>query len=351
MTQLGCPSSMGIAIYPRGGRGEAIAVANKLSAVDWNRKLDSVSESTVVFATAQNKNCCQGLSTVDAWSHEMHIFRDKVKVWQGPINRITDDNGSGLFTIEAQDVMSWLERRILHAGYSYAGRSTDLTEIAQEVIRVGFTRDDPNVSRWTKILSTAGVRQERIVDPESKIVLDDIQDMADQGLNYTVVGRNIFLFGDSISIGDLGVLNDSMFTASAPITREGNLTLTSATVVGSNDVVGTYGGVNAKYGLHEILLSVNDIADRISAESIARASVMGMVPPPVIVNTDSAGILRPNVNFDIMELVPGVTATYGAKGNCIELQQRLRLEEIQVSWRNNSEAVQPVFAPIMGISR
>lgn len=100
----------------------------------WTRHMDAVSEAEVEIGLTgdSSQTCCQCLSTVEPFCHELHIWRDGEEVWVGPIEAIRYERER--VTIKARDSLAWLDVRI----------PTDDIEFTSKVPNYGgFISDNP----------------------------------------------------------------------------------------------------------------------------------------------------------------------------------------------------------------
>src|SRR5690606_19038527 len=78
-------------------------------------------------------DCCNQLSEINPWQHEIHIFRNGELVWCGPIVDMSFDNAQGLATIEAKDLFAWMDRRFIRC-------TIDMTEADLSMIFAAIFR-------------------------------------------------------------------------------------------------------------------------------------------------------------------------------------------------------------------
>lgn len=88
-------------LYDRGGQRQ-IGALTPLARVHWERKRDDMSMATVYIATT-SPECNKALGLAEAGRAELVIFRGGMRVWEGPITRISYMGNSA--EIEAHDVM------------------------------------------------------------------------------------------------------------------------------------------------------------------------------------------------------------------------------------------------------
>src|SRR4051794_18965597 len=99
-------------VYERGGIN-FIGELTPLTAVRWRRGRDDVSTAEVVVPTYE---CCDLLGDLRAVVMELHILREDVPVWQGPITRIEYEWDT--VRVFAEDMLWVAKRRVLEVGYN-----------------------------------------------------------------------------------------------------------------------------------------------------------------------------------------------------------------------------------------
>ena len=226
---LGCGSHR-VFVYDRGGkilRGEI----TPLVSIKWDRKRDDISSATI-FTNGFGDDCCQLLAGLRSWMHELVIFRDGVRVWEGPVTRIA--YGVDSVEVESKDVMAYVYRRIMRQGYNDAYRIVNGEQLGQSSVVERATRiamnalapDDPNVLAYlTSINYPDDAGSSRVVPDFSRTAWEEIDDLAaTAGLDYVTVGRRIILWDTHRPIGRLPEMRDEHFS-NPPIVTEYGLSL------------------------------------------------------------------------------------------------------------------------------
>jgi len=253
-------------VYDKGGEyrlGEITPIAQ----LEWNRARDDISTATITTA-GFGPECCGLMGGLKAMRHELVIFRDSVRVWEGPITMLT--YASDRVTITAHDVMYYIYRRILKSGYDdryiRKGSPPDVTiinniktvvERAVLLTNHALDRDDPNVKVYvTRFDRDDDSKESRRVLPYQKTVWEEIDELAAKhGLDYTVIGRRIMYWDTHNKIGRLQQWSDETFLANPIITEYG---ASLATLSAVSDGLGNYGvagGEDYFYGFVEVLAS------------------------------------------------------------------------------------------------
>lgn len=379
---LGC-GTYRVFVYDRGGqvrRGEITPIARGV----WERKRDDIS-SLVITTNGFGEDCCTLLSGLRSWMHELVVFRDGERVWEGPITRIGYKVGE--VEIEAKDVMAYLYRRIMRQGYddSYKvinGQQVGLrfvTERAMMIAMNALAPDDPNVLPYLTVMQTdTDARQSRVMADYSRTAWEEIDDLAaTAGLDYTTVGRRIILWDTHKPIGKLPEMRDGDFSEPPVVTEYGMLLSNYFAVTNGS---GVWGAVTATepdedfpedpekrhpvprryYGMIEQLASAYGEAAgggtdtltpaqteqlRVALRSQAARNISGRWPTPLVVRVPDNAALNPEVNVGINQLVPGVWIPLRATGTCRPVAQMQKLDSVSVEFASEGESVRVVMSP------
>lgn len=324
---LGCGTHR-VFVYRRGGV-RLVGELTGLSHVDWERKRDDLSTAKVIIKD-WDLDCGNLIAKLQTWAYEIRIIRDngfsKERVWEGPITLLTYETDA--VTIQAKDVMAYAYRRAIRQSMSDTGTGDTVTSRGARVLRNVFAPDDPNVLAYLQVVTNeSDAKQYRSLPPYSRTGYEEVDDMAaNAGLDYTVAGRSIILWGTKNRIGTLPEFRDADLGAS-PIVSEYGMSFANRYIV--SDGNGIWGdadrlpvtGVDETYGLVEMLSSTwaSDSTEDTgtytqagiqkvieSFEEFAERSISDRYPPPVIVRIPDNTTLNPDTVLSIQQLIPGV---------------------------------------------
>lgn len=303
--------------------GGTVSGADVLTEVEWSRLLDDTSTARVVISP--DGNCCERLGRVRSWRHKLVIYRDDQFVWEGPI--IQAEWSLGKVELWAADIGAWLDRRVVHQTQAFG--DSDLTEIAEWLIEDGFAPDDPGHQVIT--VAQAGVRGARKYVKDVGQTGDHLRDLAETGLDYTVVGSSFLLLPET-NMQSVGRLSDADLPDGLVVAEDGTALATRWVVAGDEDgaVIGEAGGSHEYYGLLEQYLEQNSIPDNGSAAAAARSKLRASLPVPVFVDTQEV-TLSPEAAIDVPKLVPGWCLDIASATTCRTVAQRLKITGLKVS--------------------
>lgn len=350
-------------LYDRGGRylrGEITDVAS----LTWGRKRDDISNCTI-STNGWGSDDGALIRGCRSWAHEVVVFRDSQRVWEGPLVRKAETAAG--WEMEAKDVMNWVYRRIMRQGYNDSYRLVNgvvqgqmsVVQRAQSIIVNALAPDDPNILPFlTAFVFADDAGQSRVVEDYAKTAWEEVDDMAaNAGLDYTVVGRRIILNDTHRPVGRLPELRDENFTNAPIITEYGMQAANHYGVTNNNGVFGFADRPVGPEGVLEMLASAFGETDAGSDQvltSSARAELEQTLsdqaerniahrwPTPIVVRVPDNSTLTPDTNLDINQLVPGVWIPLRAK----RIAQWQKLDEVAVTvGADGAEQIQVTLSP------
>lgn len=353
-------------IYDRGGkvlRGEVTPVASLF----YSRKRDDISNA-IIDTNGFGSDCCELLAGLRSWMHEVVIFRDGVRVWEGPITRITYAPDS--VEIEAKDVMAYVYRRIMRQGYNDAWRivngvelgDTTVVERASRITMNALAPDDPNILPYlTSFNFPDDAPQSRVVPDYSRTAWEEVDDLAaTAGLDYVTVGRRIIYWDTHRPIGRLPEMRDENFSDPPVVSEYGMQLATDFGVTNNNGVWGLASRDRGPYGLIEQLASAYGESDGTATEALTPASraalektltsqaernIAGRWPTPLVVRVPDNSTLNPETNVGINQLIPGVWIPLRSQGTCRDVAQWQKLDLVSVTEGSGGERISVTMSP------
>lgn len=378
-------------IYDRGGE-RIVGDLGKFSRLQWGRLRDDISAASLRI-TDLSTHSVDLLSRLRCWGHEVVIFRNDDRVWEGPITRLSFYNDK--VEIDARDPMIYVYRRIMRQGYNdnvvkkkdadgnvipWRGQigPRSVVDRASLIILNALAPDDPNVLPWmTRLDYPDDAKQSRIVGDWSKTAWEEVDDMArTAGLDYTVVGRRIILWDTHRPVGLLAEMRNGDFFDSPVISEYG---MNAANVFGVTNNAGLYGSYEFaekdRYGLGPIemlasaygesgaggadpvrLTAAQREAKKRQLDRQASRNINGrwaqhydgedyIVGSPVIVRIPDNSRVHPNAAVGINQLVPGVHIPLRAETPARSHVQVQKLDSVDVLVEGGIESVQVVMSP------
>ena len=343
------------------------------------------------------------LGNLRCWLHELVIFRDGARVWEGPITLLTYEVDQ--VTIEATDVMVYAYRRVMRQGYddSYQKLNPNLPDVgdptkpgydptrpnlvnvpssvqrAAQILMDNLAPYEPNVLPYLTVIEFPDdAKESRTVPDMSKTAWEEVDDMAaTAGIDYTVVGRRIIIWDTNRSIGRLPQMTDGDFS-SPPIITEYGMQLCNWMVVSDNSGVAgdaapsslvtfvaaepvgettpyeaygpiemvtlSYGETSTAPATTQTAASLQDLIKSLTEQ--AQRNINYRWPTPVIARVPDNSTLSPEVNLGFDQLVPGVWLPLLAKSTVRVVQQWQKLDSITVNVDDSgTEQIQIVLSP------
>lgn len=343
-------------IYVRGGQ-QRVAEVPGVTRVQWGRILDDLSacEVTAVVHGNHSAECCDLLPYIHTWQHELVVFRDGARVFEGPIHRKAQRGNTWTFT--AWDVLGWTQRRV-HKGH--AGGPFYVINTADAMVRAAFSEADPNVlAHLTTLGANTGGAVVRDVQARSGYYFDDLDALADQGINFTTVGRRIILWPEHLTLGRTDVLvPERHLVAESEFIEDGMLLSTRAWAKGDAPepvadeetfpVEGYSGGVDSFYGLVETLTSAPGVVDQTGINWVAQAQRNATFPAPDQLVIPDGSTLNCDAPFAMEQLVPGVVVPVATLTGCQKRNETMILSGVVVTQGADAEQVQITLSPVGG---
>lgn len=302
--------------------GASVTTAQVLTEVEWNRVLDGTSSARALIQP--DGDCCNRLGRIGSWRSRLVIFRDGQYVWDGPVTDVTWSLGE--VEVIAEDVSVWLDNRVPHANRTFT--NTDLSEIAEWLIHDAFAPDDPG--HTVQIVGKAGVSGSRSYSAGIGQTSDHLRQLAEAGIDYTVIGSKILLLPETFLV-PVGRLSDADMPEGLEVSEDGKSLVTRWIVAGSEDsgAIGSDGGTDPYYGLHERYVEMSEITDNASATEAAKARRRVSSTVPVFIDTQQVTI-SPLANIDVPSLVPGWALDITSASTCRKITQRLKITGVRV---------------------
>lgn len=321
-----------------------VARLDRITRLCWGRELDDTSEAEVVAPTSGDPVCCAALADVRTWANELVIERCGEEVWQGPITRLT--YGPGGVAVEARDVTAWLDVRVVRDPIDFTEENgtgpVDLAVIAEAVIRSALRIDDPCLLDFLDINLT-GVEGELELEPNTKLAGDALRDLARIGLDFTAIGRRIWVGPDTGAVAR-STLRDVHFRDTIEVVEDGEEAGTRWSVNGDG-VSCVRGGEDPFYGLIERIADEPSITDDDTACTAAESRLDSTNPPPLFVNIPEGASLTPDAPVDITELVPGQAFNVDVDLVCRRVNQVMTLTSLQACYSDEGEDIAVTLAP------
>lgn len=365
---LGCGTHR-VFVYRRGGERRVAEITN-ISRVEWSRVRDDISEARIDIS-GWDLDCGNLLASLQSWAYEIVIYRDNgyssERVWEGPITQLTYE--ADKVTIKAKDMMGYVFRRIIKQAMNDYPYPSSVVDRAKRILQNVFAPDDPNILAYLQPQEGTAAIQRRSVPAFARTAFEEIDDMASNaGLDYTVVGRSILLWGTRDRIGLLPEFRDEDL-GSAPIVSEygmsaanfyavsngngiygvatrldengedpvyGNIEVLSSTWNSDGAEDGNTGIVNPVLDLQETTESYNEYAERIIADRY---------PPPTVVRVPDNTTLNPDTVISIQHLVPGVAIPLRSSGTLRHVRSTQKLDAVRVIEESGKETISIILSP------
>lgn len=351
-------------VMDRGGYRRMFEIKN-ISALQWGRVRDDKSQAQITIANDAAQRQAKNLNQIDAARHEIVIFRDGIRSWEGPIRLVSYT--ANQVVINANDICDYLDTRIMHKRWSNAYSKSGKTSVDYVVNRIaGILNSEMankealgyNILGNVKTYVTAGdARTSAITSAWAMTVWTHLDNLAAKsGIDYTVVGRALHIWDtDRSPFGTTPPASEKDFLGPLTVTMYGSEMATRTVASDSNGTYGAYGnGSDPYYGEREILVTAYDANTATanqkaptSAElkSQAQRNMSGRNPTPLVVRIPDNSSIDPRGVLRVELLIPGTRIPLRTSNNIKSVTQMQKLQTMTVNEDANGEVVNVTLYP------
>lgn len=350
--RLGC-GEPSVFITSRCGGGVTCVLTDNVASLKWTRVLDDVSEAeiTLNFGGTPTETCCECLAEVEPWCNELHIWRDGVEVWVGPILQVEYTyNGA---VVRASDSLAWLSVRINEGNIDYTtatgAGAADLRVIAEDIIQTAFADSTGTCELDALFAVNTGEVSQRFFEGFTDTALNHLLDLAETGLNVTTIGRTIVLTGDDTPLTPLILLSDEHIIGDIKVTKDGTVQGNRYYVHFDGDGGIPASGEAANFFCYDPIERLRDgdgLVDGVTAAAVADAYVEASAISPRRVEIESGSKLSPDTPWEINQMVCGARVDVAVTRLCVQLTQSFILTGVEVSYTDADESVSISLTPL-----
>lgn len=338
--RLGCGTSSAF-ITSKGGSPRKGSLTGATS-ITYDRRLDDISLAEVIVNVAGNdeESCCELLADIEPWCDELHIERNGIEVWVGPITEVIYNFKT--VTVRARDVLFWLQVRILQSTIDTTLLGTgpeDLTTTAMRIINDAYAGNDPaNILTYVQATPT-GTIGSRLYTAFADTDLNFFTSLSATGVNFTAIGRTIIIGGKQLPLNAIATLTDLMILSDVSVNKTGLLQ--------GNRIYEHFTGDAGLPAVSEVpfqcygrieQVRTDDLPDEPSAQQTADAYAAAVGTAPRILEVTSGGdaALSPETPWDFQEMIPGVKVTVFLTRLCVPIEDQFQLTFVQVQQSGDS---------------
>jgi len=226
-TTLGC-GQLTAYLYDRGGqqrlyRFEAGAVVS----ADWTRVLSDTGSATLIVDAALCD--CDWLGRIRAVRHELVLYRDNQRVWEGPITRIAYSQTR--VTIIAKDVSWWFHKRAVLRTFATGNAVSLALGYAQQAL----VHDNPNARAFLQANLNRGETITTAHNDADGYVIDALDELVEAGIDWAVLGRRVFFWASVNPVGRTNLIRTPTdLAAEVTVFEDGESLVTRAFATGGD---------------------------------------------------------------------------------------------------------------------
>lgn len=343
-----------VVLAERGGK-VVVGPLDDLTFVRWERVRDEISTALIRVGT-RSVRCCQMLAEARTMRHEIVIYRNGVRVWEGPIVRL--EYSEGQIEIEARDVLYVASRRVLSQTLNYTHPNvTSVITAMSTVMEIAYgpgDRDGWNVTpHLTPIVGPGDPRTASKHVAYATTCFDLVDRWAVySGIDYTVLGRRIMWWDTHLKAHELPALSDAHFAESLVVSEYGSELATRSFVTNGTgfaamaeadpEFLDYYGLIDQVVNNYEEAQGAEQPTDAEQAAMMeqARRDIENRHPAPVRLRLPGEVSLLPDTPVSINEWVPGAWVIMHATRTCRSVTQYQKVDRIVVLEQGGAETVQ-----------
>lgn len=347
-------------IFDRGGQ-KVVGEVQEPIRVEWGRVRDDTSESKVL---ARASRCTRLMDGSNVGRYEMVVERDGEREWEGPITYFKTEGG--VTEIQAKDITWYTNRTALTRAWDNTKNAVYVIDRIRSIIEWECARKEELGYRILEGLvvkpSVDGARTKRMTLPYEKYVFEEMDDLAwRNGIDYTVVRRNLMLNDTDYDFGLMRTLTQADFDGDLALTTYGVELATRSIVTDGMGRAGVYEG-DTGIGEHpyygEVVLlhtEYNESAGEFEEGSDTPISVLrsqaqrnysGRSRPMTALKAPENTQLAPATANELMpSLIPGMRANIVLDNPALpRLSEMMRLDTMKVSEDKDGESVSVTFS-------
>lgn len=339
-------------IYMKGGQ-IPVAPIKKPASLEWNRVLNDCSEASVEVTTGSHGKCCSVFGKLGTWGHELVMFRDGVRVWEGPLTNIKWRRGG--VSLFAQDPLAYTKKRLTSAKVVLASDYVEKQawEMVSESMGDSLPDHFPNVVPFAQRLApNTGPPVTREVQVLGGMYYDQWIELAKAGAMFTFVGRRILVWHSGHVMGRTANLLPDHLSGEIEVEEDGMQVAVRDAFVNDEGIAGVAGPPSATdpfYGLND-MLTASDAPDASNLAAMANTHREAHYPAPLAVNVPQGSVLSCDTPISMEELVAGTIVPVKVEGGiCRPVMATQQLQSVTVTDGPAGEKVAITVTPASGL--
>lgn len=395
-----CIKNHTAAVFDRGGT-RRIGPLLDLSYVKWERTRDGMTEAVVKVEGDACSKQAEFIGSVRTHRHELVIFRDRQRVWEGPLHRagmlgdyaefaahdvsdylwntpLTQDydnsyHGDGIIPVSTR-IGDIIEYELTHGRTQFYPSGPDAAAAVADWVSQGGTltpvtggwyvhipaQEDDTVWPAANVVDHVVVHNypneantSTITIPFQMTVGQHLQNLSRRaGIDYTVVGRAIHIWDVSRNLGILGQWTEANFFADVYTSEYGADHTQSSYVMGTDGTYGSalnlanlayYGPWTKVFTAYQEDGTADPTVNQLNSQ--ARRNLTGRSPAPIEVRVPDGSSIILTDNLTINHLVPGVQVPLRATLNARKMVQMQKIDHVTVEENPDGEEIKVTLTP------
>ena len=322
----------------------------QLTGLQFDRLGDDTSNCTLTV-NGPSIDCCVLLGDLRTGRHELVVYRNGHRVWEGPITRL--GYRPGRVEIDARDITWYMSRRALEVGIDYTGTAYPAITMLYDLVLAHYplTGDPFNVGRFVaRIEGPDDARTAAKYRAYTRTLFNLLEQYAARGgIDYTVNGRRLILVDAQTRGHVLPKLTDSHLSGSVNVTEYGQ-ELKTRSYISNNETTYTVAVAPQEwvdyYGFIDFIdSSVDegdgspDAEDLVALEEVAQRTLRIGFPAPVRLWIPDDSRLDPCYEAEFDQLQANAWVPVQSLNTCRRLSQWQKVQKVSVDWTPDGESV------------
>jgi hypothetical protein len=333
----------------RGGRTR-IGEITGITSLRFDRIRDDTSSAGLMI-DSPDPGCCELLASLRTVRHEIVIHRNGVRVWEGPITRLSYQ--ADRVELDARDITWYLSRRVLEHPIDQVGDPVPATLLLYDLMLRHYPPGgDPfGVGPFlTCITGSDEARTAARYKPYTRTLFNLLEQYSHRGgIDYTVNGRRLVLWDTQTRVSVLPKLTDEVLSGSVNVTEYGQELKTRTFVTNSED---TYTLAEAPqewldyYGPIDFLDTNVDegdgepaAGDLVAMTEVAHRILLTGYPAPIRLWISENARLDPCYDAEFADLQAGAWVPIQSTRTCRAMSQWQKVQRVSVVWEPDGERV------------
>ena len=286
-----------------------------------NRKRNTTTTFNGIFSS--DISSWSTLRKVNTWSTFIRVERDGRDQWEGPVT--TAEDGEQFSLVDSDLSAYWSRRETKSSTHT----NSDVATIASALLTQGFKKREPGLPIINSSI-VGKLTSKTYSDADSTMIMDNIKGLP--GLEWYLFGRTVYLFGTPDYPKSSFKLTDESWNPLPTVEKSGT-TYANRVVVKGNRVTGIAEAPVAEINYDGGVLCRRFDRPELETQSAVDAEAekrLAQCRDALYINAQSFSILKPDVNIDLANVLPGSYVDVDHYVGAIPVNRQMRINEVRL---------------------